>query len=58
MKDLFSLRGKVALVTGGGKGIGQSIANALAHHGAHVIVCGRNANALNQTVSDILPVLI
>ena len=53
MKDLFSLKEKVALVTGGGKGIGQSIAKALAHHGAHVVVCGRNRDALQNTVADI-----
>lgn len=54
MKDLFSLKEKVALVTGGGKGIGQSIAKALAHHGAHVVVCGRNRDALQHTVAEIL----
>lgn len=51
MKDLFDLTGKVALVTGASRGIGESIARLLATKGAHVIVSSRKIDAC-QTVAD------
>jgi NAD(P)-dependent dehydrogenase (short-subunit alcohol dehydrogenase family) len=47
------LDGKVALVTGGGKGIGRSIALALAARGVRVVVTGRDEKALGETVGEI-----
>ena len=47
------LDGKVALITGGGKGIGRSIALALAARGARVVVTGRDERALGETVGEI-----
>lgn len=38
MENLFSLKGETALVTGGTRGIGQSVAIALAEAGADVIL--------------------
>ena len=51
MKDLFDLTGKIALVTGASRGIGESIARLLATRGAHVIVSSRKIDAC-QAVAD------
>jgi len=42
---------QVALVTGGGSGIGRMSAGALAKAGFTVVVCGRNLTTLEETVS-------
>lgn len=50
---MFSLKEKTVVVTGGGKGIGRGIAVALARCGAQVVICGRDAGALEATVAEL-----
>jgi NAD(P)-dependent dehydrogenase (short-subunit alcohol dehydrogenase family) len=50
---LFDLTGKVAIVTGAGKGIGKSIAIGFAQHGADVVLCSRTHGELEQVAQEI-----
>ena len=52
--DLFKLNGKVALVTGGGKGLGFFAAQGMAEAGADVAICGRNVSGnLDEAVAAL-----
>lgn len=53
-KNLFNLKGKVALVSGGAGGIGSAISEGLASLGAQVIVCGRNGKKTEELANRII----
>lgn len=52
MNNLFSVSGKIALITGASSGIGKYFANVLAKHGAHVILVGRNEQRLLEVEQE------
>ncbi|WP_298318870.1 SDR family NAD(P)-dependent oxidoreductase [uncultured Aquimarina sp.] len=52
IKQSFNLEGKVAVVTGSSKGIGKSIAQGLAEHGAKVVISSRNQEAVDEVAAE------
>ena len=52
--NLFSLAGRVALVTGGSKGLGKAMARGLAEAGADVVISSRSENELKAALAEIL----
>jgi len=53
LEDLFSLAGRVAVVTGGSSGIGAGMATALGRAGAQVVLIARDADRLGTTVAGL-----
>ena len=53
MSGLFSLDGRIALVTGASRGLGFAMAEALAQQGAHVVLNGRHRETLDAAVSRL-----
>lgn len=53
VKELFDLTGKVAIVTGGGRGLGEQIAKGFAEAGANVVLCSRNENACKEVSEEL-----
>jgi NAD(P)-dependent dehydrogenase (short-subunit alcohol dehydrogenase family) len=52
--DIFNLKGKVALVTGGSKGLGKAMARGLAEAGADIVISSRHENELKPALEEIL----
>jgi NAD(P)-dependent dehydrogenase (short-subunit alcohol dehydrogenase family) len=52
--EIFNLTGKVALVTGGSKGLGKAMARGLAEAGADVVISSRHEEELRPALDDIL----
>ncbi|HUO02097.1 MAG TPA: SDR family oxidoreductase [Rhizomicrobium sp.] len=53
LRELFDLSGRVALVTGGSRGLGLQIAEALGEYGANVILAARKAEELKAAVEQL-----
>ena len=53
IEELFSVRGKVALVTGGSRGLGEIIARAYVENGAKVYITSRNAEACMSLAEEL-----
>lgn len=53
MSTLFDLAGKVAIVTGSSRGIGRASAEALAGHGAKVVISSRKQDACDAVAADL-----
>lgn len=53
MADMFSLRGRVALVTGSSRGLGYAMAEALGRAGARVAINARDAKAVGEAVKQL-----
>ncbi|CAN5642585.1 SDR family oxidoreductase [soil metagenome] len=51
--DLFRLDGKTAIVTGGGRGLGRYMAEALSDAGANVVICSRKIEPLEEVREEI-----
>ena len=53
-REMLSLEGKVAIVTGGGRGIGKFIATGLAEAGAHLVLASRKLESCQKTAAELV----
>ncbi len=49
----IDLSGKIALVTGGSRGLGKAVALAMAEKGARVVICGRKQDSLDKAAEEL-----
>src|ERR1017187_3775647 len=54
INEMFNLSGKVALITGGSKGLGKAMARGLAEAGADIVIASRHENELKPALGEIL----
>jgi NAD(P)-dependent dehydrogenase (short-subunit alcohol dehydrogenase family) len=54
VSEIFNLTGKVALVTGGSKGLGKAMARGLAEAGADIIISSRHEDELRSALDEVL----
>ena len=54
VQQLFDLTGRVAVVTGGGTGLGLQMATALLESGAHVVICARDLARCEAAAKEIV----
>lgn len=53
VKELFDLTGKTAIITGGGRGLGEQIAEAYAESGVNVVLCSRKVENCQETAERL-----
>lgn len=53
LQEMFSLKDKVAIITGGGRGIGKAIATGLTEAGAHIVIASRKLEKLQTTADEL-----
>ena len=53
MKNIFDIKDKVAVITGGSSGLGYQIANTYAEHGAKVVLFARREDRLKENVAEL-----
>jgi 3-oxoacyl-[acyl-carrier protein] reductase len=49
----LKLKGKIAIITGGSRGIGYAVAHALAAEGVNICICARNEESINKATEEI-----
>ena len=53
MSSLFDLTGKVAIITGASRGIGEAIAQRMAEAGAKIVIASRKQESLEEVAADL-----
>src|SRR5215471_11826816 len=53
VRQLFDLRGRVAIITGGSIGLGRQMAEGLAEMGANLVLCARKKERCEQTAEEL-----